>query len=585
MIKLFGQTDTSFATNGDKVLSVGKAKVHKEDNGDYHLEIECDLSYSDWITVGRIIAANTPTGDQAFRISSVEKTRLKIKATAKHLFYDSLNYLIADSYVVDKNCNDALDHLNMATDVQSPFKTVSDITTIDSYRCVRKTLYEAVTEVLARWGNGEAHLVRDNWQIGIRSKIGQDNGVTIRYAKNLQEITCSEDWSNVVTKLMPVGKDGLLLDEKYVYADTQYDIPYTKTVSFDQNEVLEDDYKDADGTLDEEKYTHALKEDLLSQAQAYLAVNQYPQVNYTLKANIENVTDVGDTIEVIDERLGINLTTQVIAFDYDCILEKYTSVEFGNTRKKLQDLVSNVKQTLDKTVSEASNTMRVTLQNELKEATDKIWGALGNSYVIYEGDKILVVDQLPKESAKNVLMINSGGIGFSNTGINGTFSSAWTIDNTLDMENINVINLTADLIKGGTLKLGSAMNQSGILEIYDESNALLGVIDKNGFKMYGQDGGYVVINEVEGFAGYDATGTKIYWVDRDEFHMRKSVVEEEITLCNRMRFLPVSATESYTNADGKLVTMVYNDGIGLVSTVETDDDKKKIVSEGQSLSQ
>lgn len=52
-------------------------------------------------------------------------------------------------------------------------------------------------------------------------------------------------------------------------------------------------------------------------------------------------------------------------------------------------------------------------------------------------------------------MINSAGIGFSNTGINGTFTTAWTIDGTFNAQAINIINLTADLIKGGTLRLGS----------------------------------------------------------------------------------------------------------------------------------
>ena len=57
-----------------------------------------------------------------------------------HVFYDSKNYLIADSYVVDKNCNDALDHLNSSTDNTSPFTTISNIPTIYSYRCVRKSI-------------------------------------------------------------------------------------------------------------------------------------------------------------------------------------------------------------------------------------------------------------------------------------------------------------------------------------------------------------------------------------------------------------------------------------------------------------
>ena len=36
----------------------------------------------------------------------------------------------------------------------------------------------------------------------------------------------------------------------------------------------------------------------------------------------KKLTDVGDTVEVIDERLGLNIQTNVIYFDYDCILEK-----------------------------------------------------------------------------------------------------------------------------------------------------------------------------------------------------------------------------------------------------------------------
>ena len=111
-------------------------------------------------------------------------------------------------------------------------------------------------------------------------------------------------------------------------------------------------------------------------------------------------------------------------------------------------------------ITESNQDIQITLSSELQEAQDKIWNALSSSNVIYEGDKILIVDTLPKEDATNVIMINNGGIGFSQTGINGNFQSAWTIDNVLNMEQINVINLTANLIKGGTLKLGSNLNQN-----------------------------------------------------------------------------------------------------------------------------
>lgn len=561
MIKLFTSTDKLFSTNGDKIIIPLKAKVHKEDNGPFFLDIETGLNYADDLIEGAILVANTPQGDQAFRVTNPSKTKSKISVKAYHVFYDTENYLIKDSYVVEKNCNDALDHLNLATDNISPFTTLSNITNINSYRCVRKSLFEAIQVVLERWGG---HLVRDNFNIEIRNVIGQDNGVTVRYGKNLKDITCNEKWDGVVTKLLPVGKDGLLLNsldpdaDVYLYSNQQYDIPYTKTVSFSQDNISEENYQDEDGNVDEAAYTQALIDDLREQGQNYVDINCVPQVSYTLKANLEKITDIGDTVEVIYEKLGINILTNVVSFDYDCILKKYTEIGFGNFQQTLSGLMSDINNQTNQKVEEQTNIIQVTLGQELQEANEEIWSVLGNSYVIYEGDKILVVDSLPKETATNVIMINNGGIGFSQTGINGTFNSAWTIDGTLNIQAINVINLTADLIKGGTLKLGTNKNASGILELYDEANNLIGEMSKNGLKMFGIDGSYVLMNNNVGFAGFDRNGNKIYWVSQDNFHMKKSVVEEEITLCNKLRFIPITLTDGQGN--------IESEGIGLVSS-------------------
>lgn len=558
MIKLFNSTDTLFSSNGDKIIIPTKAKIHKEDNGAYYLDLETGLDYINDLVQGKIIVAPTPQGDQAFRISSPTVTRKKITAKCYHVYYDSQNYVIQDSYVVDKNCNDALDHLNNATDNLSPFTTLSNVSNINSYRCVRKSLYEAINVVLERWGG---HLVRDNFNIKVMASIGQDNGVTIRYGKNLKNITVTYDWSNVVTKLLPVGSDGLLLNaldsnqDVYMTSITQYDLPYSKTISFTQD-INSDDFRDGDGNVDEEAYKQALVNDLRKQAQLYLDTNCIPKINYTLTANVEKVSDIGDTIEVIDETLGINILTHIISYEYDCILNQYTQIEFGNFTPQLSGLMNTITSETNKALEENNATLQITLGQELQQAQDKIWNALGSSYVIYEGDKILIVDTLPKDQATNVIMINNGGIGFSQNGINGTFQSAWTIDNVLNMGQINVINLTADLIHGGTLKLGSNLNQNGQIEVYDEANSLIATLNKNGLKMYGADGSYILMNNDIGFAGYDKNDNKIYWVDKDEFHMKKSVIEEEITLCNKLRFIPITITQN-----GNIV----NDGIGLVN--------------------
>ena len=56
--------------------------------------------------------------------------------------------------------------------------------------------------VVLKEDNGDYELeleIRDNFNISIMRKIGQDNGVTLRYGKNIQDITVKEDWSKVVT--------------------------------------------------------------------------------------------------------------------------------------------------------------------------------------------------------------------------------------------------------------------------------------------------------------------------------------------------------------------------------------------------
>lgn len=547
MIKIFGSTDKVFNTNGDKVIQPLKAKVYQADNGNFYLDLESGLENVDVLVEGNIIIAPTPKGEQAFRISNPVKTKTKITVRAWHVFYDTENYLIVDSYVVNKNAGEALNHLNNSTEPSSPFVMSSNIGTVDSYRCVRTSLYEAIQTVVERWGG---HLVRDNFNLELRSSIGQDNGVTVQYKKNLKDITCTEDWDEVVTKLLPVGKDGVLLnavDETaniYVESSVQYAIPYTKSVKFDQDDIVEEDFETP------EAYKQALVNDLLRQATAYVEKNCLPQISYTLKANLEKITDIGDIVEVVDNRLGIHLQTNVISYTYDCLLGKYSDVSFGNFQKTLSGLVSNITASVGQSVTTTVENATTALSNDIQQATGDIWATLGNSYVIYDGDSIKIIDHLPKETATNVILINNHGISLSRTGINGTYVKAWSIDGTFNMQAVDIINLVADLVKGGTLKLGGHNNVNAILRLYDDANVKVGEMDKNGLKMFAVNGSYVVLNGSE-FACYDANNNKICWIVNNEFHVKKSVTEEEVTVCNKIKIVPIST--------GAI------DGIGIIS--------------------
>lgn len=548
MLRIFSTTDKTYTTNGDKVIQPLKATVHKEDNDAYYLDLTCGTEYLPWIKSGNIIVADTPQGAQPFRILNPEITHTKITCKCNHVFYDSANYLIADSYVVDSTCNQALDHLNTATEPKSPFRTISDIPTINSFRCVRKSLYEAITTVLERWGG---HLVRDGWTIGIRQSIGADNGVVVRYGKNLKSIEASYDWSDVCTKILPEGANGLLLnalDSKqsiYMESSTQYDVPYCKAVQFSQSDIKQEDYKTPDGKHnDETAYQRACLADLRQQAQKYLGENCVPKVNYKMSANLEKVTDIGDTIEVIDERMGLDMMTNVISFEWDCIQQRYTSIEFGTFKQTLSGLMGTVQQTASDAAQAVNSSIVTTVNDRINESESKINNLVGGSYVIYDGEQILVVDSLPKESAHNVLRINSAGIGFSSSGISGSFTSAWAIDGTLNMQNINVINLVADLIKGGTLTLGGQDNGNGVMLVKSAAGATLGRLDNGGLTMWATDGSHIVVSADKGLTGYDSSNKVTYTVTNGVFYMRNGYVEEGLAVGGKLKIVPVTSGDN-----------------------------------------
>lgn len=556
MIKVYDSNETLFENNGLKTLKPLVAEITKVDNGDYCIELEDTIENIDYYQEGMIVRVPSPWGVQGFRCKNLKVKDDRVSCIAWHLTYDSKDYIILDANAVDKTCNDALDHFNNATDRPTPFNTISDITKIVSTRGIRKTLFE-IYELFISEDRYGGHWYRDNFTLGIKSNIGEDRGVVLAQNKNITDIETSENWDDVCTKLLPYTTDGevaIMLDEPYIELQEElYDKTYSKVVKF-ENQLVKEDFGS------EEEYITATKIWLEEQANNYLKVNKLPKINYSVSANIDNVSDVGDTIYVKHPKCRVDITTQVIKVVYDAIRKKYIKIEFGNFKKEIKNFKQTITADVKKDTEELINENKHSLQKELEEATAKINSVLGNSYVINDnGTEITIVDRLPKEEAVNCLRFNSAGIGFSNTGLYGTYNSAWNIDGTLDMQQINVINLVADLIKGGTLKLGGVNNTSGILELYDEAHTLIGLLNKDGFKMYGLDGSYVLMNQEVGFAGFDKNNEKIYWVDESEFHMKKSVVEEEITLCNKVRFIPITLY----NSSGAMA----NDGIGLVSTI------------------
>ena len=318
MIRVYDSTERLFNNNGIKILHPLRADITKIDNGDYYAELQDTIESLEYYQSGMIVRIPTPWGVQGFRLANPKVKNNKVEVKAWHLSYDAKNYIIKDSYAVDKNCNDALEHFNSATDIPSPFTTLSNISTISSTRAVRRTLFEMYELFLSadRYGG---HWYRDNFILGIKDKVGEDRGVVLKIGKNITDIQVAENWDDVCTKILPTTTNGevaILLDETFVEVEESlYDIPYTKVVQFENPLVIED-------FATEEEYLVAVKNWLRGQAENYLAENKLPKVNYSVSAMIENVSDVGDVIQVKHSKCKIDILTEVISIQYDAIRKK-----------------------------------------------------------------------------------------------------------------------------------------------------------------------------------------------------------------------------------------------------------------------
>ena len=63
---------------------------------------------------------------------------------------------------------------------------------------------------LNRWGG--KFLNRENFDVYINDKIGSDNGVRVEFGYNLNEIEEDVNIEEVVTRIIPVGYDGIMLE-------------------------------------------------------------------------------------------------------------------------------------------------------------------------------------------------------------------------------------------------------------------------------------------------------------------------------------------------------------------------------------
>ena len=456
---LYEGAETSFTTNGLGRLSDAiTCKVTEERNGSYELEMTYPVSgiHFEDITEGKIILAQPHDGGltEPFIIYRIEKPINGIcTIKGEHISY-RLCDIVAMPFTAG-TIQEAFGLIPSKSATSNPFNFTTDIVssvgyTLDHPMSVRGMLGGESGSILDTYGQGDYEFSR--FDVTLHSERGADNGVTLRYGKNITDLKNVIDMSNVYTGIVPYWTDGentVVLPEKVILSEHTGDYPFyiIKPVDFSS------DY--------EEQPTEA---QLRDRAQRYITTNEgwkirnnitvsfvalWDTEEYKEIAPLERV-NLCDTVHVKYSPLGVDFSTKVVKTDYNVLLERYNSITLGDTYYSLNDY-------FDGEIAQSEEEQSTHMQKAIARATKLIQGGLGGHVVFNvnadgEPQEILIMDTDDIQTAVNVIRMNLNGIGFSTNGYNGPFTTAWTIDGHFVANFIDTGVLNANIIKAGVLQ-------------------------------------------------------------------------------------------------------------------------------------
>lgn len=419
MIEVYNSTNKNYAKNGDMVLTPLSCVLYAEINGEIKIELTHKydkLGRWEYLQEENVIACPTPWGKkQLFTIYKKKKQMTKITVYAAHIFYDLRHKTLLDVRPTNKKGEEALNIILAGTG----FKGHSNIPLITTAYYERKNIIAAIAgdidqSFLNRWG-GE--ILPDNFDIYIYDRIGKNRGVRVEFGHNLKEIEETIDMSNVITRIIPVGYNGIMLDGTEPWVDSPYINAYAQIyeqeVKYEEIKVKENE-EDTEGYNTLEEAQEALK----AAAQAdFEAGCDRPTENYVVDmAVLENTVEyknykmletvqLGDTVTCAHKKIKIDVEARCISIEYDCIRKKTQKIELGEYVKTYFD----EQRESNKTVTQAAENT-YTKEQVNKMMNDYLEAVLKEGYVTETGLNRILEDYATDQEVEE--KVSSGTTGF-----------------------------------------------------------------------------------------------------------------------------------------------------------------------------
>lgn len=467
---IYPENATQFNTNGlGRLSDVITGKSHEQRNGMDVIEFAYPMTGARYNEIAlRKIVCVKPTARrsiQPYRINKISRPINGIVLVeAEHLGYD-LSKNVAMPFEIPASahaCADTLAALKSNAVESCPFTFWTDVNTLSSYKqttpaSIRQRLGGVEGSVLDQFG-GEFEW--DGYTVKLHKNRGSAKDITLRYGKNITDIKQEENISDTVTGIVPFWTDSeggnvVTLLEKAIYS--QYASHYANPLTVEMD--FSSDFQ--------EQPTQA---QLRAHAQAYVNQTDFGKPKVSIDVSFINLADTEeykdiapleeadlcDIINVQFTALGINTTAKIVEVEYDWLNEKYISMTVGTLRANLSYTIQSSEKAITNQIASKFGQAATETRDAITNATNWLTSPSGSVYQARDTDGTWVetyyLDRKGLEDAQNLLRINSNGIGFSHTGIDGPYISAWLIDGTFNADFILAGTLTANLIRAGILQ-------------------------------------------------------------------------------------------------------------------------------------
>lgn len=469
---LFEATETAFDSNGiGRLTDATVCTVTEERNGSFELEMQYPATGSLYkeLAMSRIILAVPGDGrtSQPFRIYKISRPINGIvTVSAQHISYQ-LSYIPVMPFSPVSSANAALMALKSNAAEDCPYTFWSDNTTAGIFsvtvpQSLRSSLGGQEGSVLDIYG-GEYEW--DRYMIRLHAARGSDRGVTLRYGKNITDITQEENISSTKTGICPywAGSDGVMvtLPEKVISADNVGNYPYPLTVPHDMSGEFAEPPTEAQLREAAQKYIKeaGIGVPSVSITVSFAALWQTEQ--YKDIAPLERV-GLCDIITVEFTKLGVSAKAKVVRTVYNVLKDRYGEIEIGDLKSSLADTIAEQKKEVTKKTSSSFLTAAI------ERATAWITGANGGYMAIHKDGnsqpyEILIMDTPDITTARKVWRWNQGGLGYSSNGYNGPYETAITQGG----------EIVADFITAGVLQGIRVIADEGRIAGWDISSRAL----------------------------------------------------------------------------------------------------------------